>query len=148
VNALFWLMNQNRYKATYVDPRDPNGGVRGDLYAFQYGQGDTNGGYIIDMLNGSDNNPISKVITTLRTWSGILVSKELMIYHKVHRLPIDVDGTELTVRTDFIWDLSEQQSLTTFGFSEKSILSKTKALFDTGKIKASTIKSIYKTKRH
>lgn len=139
VGALLWLMNQNKYKATYVDPRDPNGGVRGDLYAFQYGQGDTNGGYIIDMLNGGENNPVSKSNYDLENMVRDSGFKGINDLPQGTSFAIDVDGTELTVRTDFIWDLSEQQPLTTFGFSEKSILSKTKALFDSNRVKASPL---------
>ena len=139
VSALLWLMNLNTYTASYVDPRDPNGGVRGDLYAFQYGQGDTNGGYIIDMLNGGENNPVSKSNYDLENMVRDSGFKGINDLPQGTSFAIDVDGTELTVRTDFIWDLSEQQPLTTFGFSEKSILSKTKALFDSNRVKASPL---------
>lgn len=139
VSALLWLMDHNTYRATYVDPRDPNGGVRGDLYAFQYGQGDTNGGYIIDMLNGGENNPVSKSNYDLENMVRDSGFKGINDLPQGTSFAIDVDGTELTVRTDFIWDLSEQQPLTTFGFSEKSILSKTKALFDSNRVKASPL---------
>jgi len=139
VSALFWLMEFNTYRPSYRDPRDPNSGTNGNLYAFQSGQNDSNKGNVIDMLNGIENNPISKSNYDLENMVRDSGFKGVNDLPQGTSFPIDVDGTELTVRTDFIWDLSEQQPLTTFGFSEKSILSKTKALFDTGKIKASPL---------
>lgn len=148
VNALFWLMNLNTYRPAYRDSRDPNGGVRGDLYAFQYGQGDTNKGYIIDMLNGPENNPISKSNYDLENMvrdSGFKGINDLPKIDPAALLAFrlfDVDGKPIssnnTQTVDFTWEPYTKLPST---FSKKSILTKTKELFNTNKLKWNTVDS-------
>jgi hypothetical protein len=142
VSALFWLMKQNKYKPAYRDSRDPNGGVNGDLYAFQYGQNDSDKGYIIEMLNGTDNNPISKSNYDLQNMVRDSGFRSINDIPKIDPISIlsyglyDVDGEPLVEPSEFTW---EPYTPLPSNFSEKSILSKTKKLFESGKLKWNTI---------
>jgi hypothetical protein len=138
VSALFWLLKENKkYRPAYRDSRDPNGGVNGDLYAFQYGQNDSDKGYIIDMLNGPDNNPISKSNYDLQNMVRDSGFRSINDIPKIDDATYgDVDGQLYSAQSDFTW---EPYTPLPSNFSEKSILSKTKRLFESGKLNWNTI---------
>lgn len=138
VSALFWLMNNpdQKYKPSYRDERNPNSGVNGNLYAFQYGQNDNDKGNIIDMLNGDENNPISKSNYDLENMirdSGFRGVDEIPRIDDVTY--VDVDGELYSTQSDFTWRKGDEGgNKLPSNFSKESILSKTKKLFDTNNV--------------
>ena len=109
------------YAPGFVGDKDPNGGINPNIYAFA-----NNTGGVIDMLHGTDNNPMSQSnyrLESMVTGSGFRGLGDL----KSTLDSVDGGGTGV----DFAWDDPKQAVVTkNANFKKKSILAKTQALFN------------------
>lgn len=127
VEALFFNLRQNLlssndmksgYAPGFVDPRNPNGGINANIYAFFIG------GSVIDIENGPDNNPISQ--SSYKLDGMVKDSGFQTLADKTISITND-DGSETI---PFTWGLESRN------FDKKTILGKTQQLFNTdGKMK-------------
>lgn len=118
------LLSSNAVKSGYapgfVDPKDPNGGINPNIYAFS----DNEGG-VIDLLHGPDNNPISQSNYQLEDMvrnSG---------FRGLEGLNSTLDSQPDARGVGFAWN-DPKQPITTrnANFDKKTLLAKTQALFD------------------
>tara|TARA_R110000765_G_scaffold200228_1_gene305808 strand:- start:1964 stop:6109 length:4146 start_codon:yes stop_codon:yes gene_type:complete len=127
VEALFFNLRQNLlssndmksgYAPGFVDPRNPNGGINGNIYAFFIGDS------VIDIENGPENNPISQSSYKL---DGMVKDSGFQTLADKTISVTNDDGSETI---PFTWGLESRN------FDKKTILGKTQQLFNTdGKMK-------------
>ncbi len=124
VEALFFNLRQNLlssndmksgYAPGFVDPRNPNGGINGNIYAFSNGEGG-----VIDIEFGSENNPISR--SNYQLEDMVRTSGFQSLADKTISITND-DGSETI---PFTWGLESRN------FDKKTILGKTQQLFNAG----------------
>jgi len=141
VEALFFNLRQNLlssndmksgYAPGFVDPRNPNGGINANIYAFFIG------GSVIDIENGPDNNPISQ--SSYKLDGMVKDSGFQTLADKSYAVDNREGGTETI---PFTWgafsDNGNSSVHDVLGavqapskFDKKSILGKTQQLFNTG----------------
>lgn len=119
------LRNSNATKSGYApgfrDPKDPNGGINPNIYAFA----DNTGG-VIDLLHGAENNPISQSNYQL---DGMIRNSGFRGLEDL-RSTLDSDGGNGR-GVPFAWnDPKIAMTNRNANFNKKSILSKTQALFN------------------
>lgn len=104
------------YAPSFVDEREPNGGLNGNIYAF----GDGKGG-VLDLLHGDDNNPISQSNYN----DGLAAISGFKDLSNTQSTNID-GGSDLV---GFTWSDPKLGVFTNTDFNKKSILYKTGYLF-------------------
>jgi len=119
------LRNSNATKSGYapgfIDPKNPNGGINPNIYAFS-----DNVGGVIDLLHGSENNPISQ---SNYQRGGMIANSGFIGLEDLKTTLDSQQGGGAGV--PFAWN-DPKVPMTTRGanFQKKTLLSKTQALFN------------------